>query len=226
MLTDANVRLPGAIQILDYTTTRAGTHLLYSYKSTNADANARLPGAIQILDYTTTRAGTAGSSKPNVWSFGACCPVDCWTLIALVRENGGTSVYIDGCKAGSIPKHFSLALTAVGASARNPQQEYFCGAVRLVRVLDRAATPDQLLSSVRCGLAGLSLSLLLFFSLSLSRSLALSLYLSLLHARARARAHTHTHTHTHTNTHTQFDGSAVLSCVGMYCKMIVLLVQR
>ena len=83
------------------------------------DSNARLPGAIQILDYTTTRAGTAG--KPNVWSFGACCPVDCWMLIALVRENGGTSVYIDGCKAGSIPKHFPLALTSVGASARNPQ---------------------------------------------------------------------------------------------------------
>jgi hypothetical protein len=152
--------------------------LLSSYKSTNADANARLAGAIQILDYTTTRAGTAG--KANVWSFGACCPLDCWMLLALVCENGGTSVYIDGCKAGSIPKRFSLALTAVGASARNPLLEYFCGAVRLVRVLDRAATPDQLLSSVRCGLAGLSLSRSLFlsFSLPLSLLLARALFLS------------------------------------------------
>ena len=115
-------------------------------------------GMVNLVDYTidlaANPAGAAGLEHYKQWSLDASCPADCWVLLTLVCDKGATSLYLDGKKMGCIPKRFSLAVTAVGASLRNPDAAFFCGAVRHVRALSRALSQDEIVGSLAHGLRG------------------------------------------------------------------------
>ena len=106
-------------------------------------------GMFTLIDYGI-ETGVAGNHKK--WGFDTSCPVDRWLLLALVCDKGLTSLWVDGRKVGFIPKQFVLSVTAVGASSRSPDVDFFCGSIRQVRVLSRALDHSHILGGLQHGL--------------------------------------------------------------------------
>jgi hypothetical protein len=77
------------------------------------DQPKRDPGTLQLIDHTfgAGYGQTPAEVKTKIWQFDAVCPGDTWMLVAVVCDDNGTAICIDGfkvcgrCRAACVALH-------------------------------------------------------------------------------------------------------------------------